>query len=240
MSIEKQRRVSGGERGARHSGAFGIRQLAIGVLLFASGCAQAEHTGSFFKRLGNRFTGKTPVAAVKKMEDPYFPDERVAGINRLVAEDFGKKPPYTERYKQIAVSDEDWLVRATAVRALNRARDKSSTGVFIRALSDENARVRLEGAKALANVPDPAAVGILIKAVNNADEDRDVRIAATQALKHYKTAEVARVLVNTLQGRDFSIAWQARRSLITMTGQDFRYDDGKWAEYLNGPGKPLG
>jgi HEAT repeat protein len=82
------------------------------------------------------------------------------------------------------------------------------------------------------------SIGPLVKAVSSEQEDKDVRIAAVQALKHYKTTEVARTLINTLQLKDFGISWQARRSLITMTNQDFRYDEAQWLDYLNK--KPLG
>jgi hypothetical protein len=36
--------------------------------------------------------------------------------------------------------------------------------------------------------------------------------------------------------RDFSVAWQARRSLVYMTNKDFRYDEGGWLGYFSGPG----
>ena len=63
---------------------------------------------------------------------------------------------------------------------------------------------------------------------------------ADQALRHYRQINVARVLAGTLVGRDFGIAWQSRWSLHILTGQDFRYDEHAWLEYLTGPNKPLG
>ena len=100
--------------------------------------------------------------------------------------------------------------------------------------------MRLEAAKALANLPDPAAADPLVKLVSNADEDRDVRVAAAQALNHYKKLEVARALTSRLNERDFSVAWQARRSLRRLTGKDFRYNEAAWLEYIAGPEKPFG
>ncbi len=111
---------------------------------------------------------------------------------------------------------------------------------MIAALGDENALVRLEATKALANVPDPAVVPVLIKLVNNAAEDRDVRIAAADALKHYRTLDVARSLAGQLAGKDFGVAWQSRQSLERLTGRDLKYDESAWLGYLTGPGKPLG
>jgi HEAT repeat protein len=89
-------------------------------------------------------------------------------------------------------------------------------------------------------VPDEAASDELLKVVNNAQEQRDVRIAAADALRYYRKLEVARGLVNTLNGRDFSVAWQARKSLTRMTGSDYAYDESAWLNYLTGPGRPFG
>ena len=210
-----------------------IRYVLLTILLAgATGC---QETKSFFNRLG----GKTPLRAARKMEDPHFADERREGINELVENSFGKRPPYTTRYKQIATLDPDYTVRATAVRALNRARDRSATDVFIKALSDRNDLVRLEAAKALANIPDPRAAEPLAKIVNSAVENRDLRIAAADSMRHYRDMGVARSLVNVLNGKDFGVAWQARHSLRTLTGKDHRYDERAWLTYLTQP-NPFG
>src|SRR5207247_99585 len=108
-------------------------------------------------------------------------------------------------------------VRATAIRALNRSRDASATPLFVKALDDPSDQVRLEAAKALVNMPDQKAAPALIKIVDSRTDNRDVRIAAADALRHYKALDVARTLVNTLGQRDFSVAWQSRHSLIMLT-----------------------
>ncbi len=210
------------------------------VLLLCTGCQQIEQAGSFGKHLVGYFSGNTPVNAVKKMEDRYFPDERRIGINRLADYSFGRRPPYTERYQQIAQYDSDWLVRATAIRALNRSRDTLATPIFIKALSDPSDIVRVEAAKALANMPDPNAVPALVKIVANANDNRDVRIWSSDALRHYHTLEVARTLANQLNAREFGVAWQSHRTLVKLTGKDLRYDEAAWLEYITGSGKPLG
>jgi hypothetical protein len=100
--------------------------------------------------------------------------------------------------------------------------------------------VRLQAAKALSNIPDASASETLAKTLGNQAETRDIRIAAAEALRHYRDLGVARVLAGTLSGRDFSIAWQSRWSLEIMTGEDYGYDERKWLEYLTGPSNPLG
>jgi len=217
-----------------------LRNAVVKVLPLACLCAGCETINNIDQSVSNKITGHTPRAAAVQMEDPYFPDERRIGINRLSAYPFGRQPPYTTRYEQIAASDPDWLVRATAIRALNRSRWRPATGLFIKALDDANDHVRLEAAKALGNVPDADAVPGLLRLVNDATENRDVRIAAADALKHFKTVEVARTLANQLAAREFGIAWQSHRSLEVITGRDLRYDEAAWLNYITGPEKPLG
>jgi hypothetical protein len=210
-----------------------LHLLMIAVLVLSGGCTQIRHFG---ETLG----GKNALWAAKKMEDPDFPDERREGINFLVDHSYGKQPPYTTRYKQIAQNDPDFTVRAAAIRALNRARDKTATPVFIKALNDSKALVRLEAAKALSNIPDPAAMEPLRKLVSDPTGDRDVRIASADALRHYRDMDVARALVSVLNGREFGVAWQARHSLVTITGHDLHYDESAWLNYLTSPASPLG
>jgi hypothetical protein len=100
--------------------------------------------------------------------------------------------------------------------------------------------VRWEAAKALSNIPDPSAAEPLSRTLGNQAETKDVRIAAAEALRHYRTMGVARVLAASLSGRDFGLAWQSRWSLKILTGKDLGYDESAWLGYLTGPEKPLG
>ncbi len=206
-----------------------------------------------FVALGDAASGNTPAKAVRKMEDMNSADIRRQGIADLVTKwDFAKKPPYTTRYRQIAQNDPDFTVRAMAIRALNISRDASATQIFIAGLDDENELIRLESAKALANIPDVMAIPGLIRRVQGkreitsegrpetVDESKDVRIAAADALRHYPTLDVARTLVSVLGERDFGLAWQSRRSLISLTGQDLNYDEAAWLRFLSGTEKPFG
>jgi hypothetical protein len=200
-------------------------------------------------------SGHTPAKAVAHMEDKNNADWRRLGIVDLVSSwDYARRPPYTTRYKQIAQNDPDFTVRAMAIRALNISRDTSATPIFIAALDDDNELVRLEAAKALANVPDPAAVPVLLRHLQGqretlaaavgrpsvSEEAKDVRVAAADALRHYRTLDVARTLVSYLNEGDFGIAWQARQSLHALTGRDLKYDQASWLKYLSGTENPFG
>lgn len=217
-----------------------LKHSLLSILLCFTGCAQVEGAGQFGKRVLNFFQGNTPVNAAVQMENQVLPDQRRQGIAKLSDEPFGRREPYTERYRQIAQLDGDWLVRASAIRALNRSRDSAATPLFIRALTDESPIVRTEAAKALANIPDNNAPPALLRLVANPEENRDVRIAAADALKHYRTIEVARGLIGLLNGRDFGVGWQAHRSLVNLTGTDKRYDETAWLQYLTSSENPFG
>ena len=203
-----------------------------------------KHTQSWaatgMSDIWTRIHGPTPIASVRMMESPNSADQRRKGIYELVRRDFGQQEPYTRRYRQIAQSDPDATVRAAAIRASNASRDKAAVPIFITALADKSDMVRLQAAKALSNIPEPTAAEPLARVLGNQAETRDVRIAASEALRHYRNLDVARVLAATLSGRDFSIAWQSRWSLILLTGRDMGYDEHKWLELLAGPDKPLG
>lgn len=212
------------------------------VAAVACGCSSsttAPRSGAI-KNTWNAMWGHTAVKSVKKMEDPNSPDNRRQGIYELVATDFGQSETYCKRYRQIAQDDPDFTVRAAAVRACNWARDKNAVPIFIAALNDKSDMVRWEAAKGLGNIPGPDAVAPLIRTMNNADEMKNVKIAAADALRHYKDLNVARTLVATFGGKDFSIAWQARQSLRSMTGTDLQYSERAWLEYLTSDKRPLG
>lgn len=225
---------------SRRSTGFWLLAAGFFLLPLLPGCATIERAGTLTRRTFDVFAGDTALEAARAMENERLADERRKGINKLVERDYGRRDPYTKRYAQIARSDEDFLVRATAIRALNRSRYQPATPVFIDALKDPHPMVRLEAAKALVNVPDPNAAAALVATVTNAGEDRDVRIAAAEALKHYKQLEVARSLAQQLRGNDFGLAWQSRKSLESLTGRDLRYDQSAWFAYLTGPEKPFG
>ncbi|MDB5332515.1 MAG: putative lyase [Phycisphaerales bacterium] len=184
--------------------------------------------------------GDRPGAAARLMEDPASPDNRRTGMNKLADTDFIQVASFRKRCREVAQYDKDASVRATALRTSNRARDSKATPVFIKSLEDPNEWVRLEAAKALVNVPDVEAAAPLSKILGNREENRDVRIAAADALKHYRTLAAVRALTSALNEREFGISWQARNSLKYLTARDYGFDESAWLAYFTGPEKPLG
>jgi HEAT repeat protein len=184
-------------------------------------------------------TGHDFFDEAKKLLDSN-PDHRRSGIVYLSDHSPGRHDPYLKQYLNMARTDPDPSVRSMAIRALNRARDKRAIPIFLAALDDKNDSIQLEGAKGLANIPDQSAVSPLIHLLDNADENVDVRVACADALRLYRTSEVAQALVRAMRDRNFGVAWQARKSLQLMTGKDFRYDTAAWLTFLSGTNKPFG
>src|SRR5690606_35838802 len=132
--------------------------LGLMLPILAGGCAQVEGIVDYGGRAIDLLSGETALRDARMMYDTDFPDQRRKGINNLVRRHYGGEDVYISAYRAIARTDEDWLVRATAIRALNRVRDENSRELFVESLGHENPQIRLEAAKALANLPDDAAI----------------------------------------------------------------------------------
>ncbi len=187
--------------------------------------------GQPITRLYDWLWHNTPGRAARETGDVASADHRRDGILRLVDFPTSRKGPYLPLYA-IMARDEDYTVRAAAIRCLNRCRPKNYTSLYLRALGDEKELVRLQAAEALGNAPDPDAIHSLIDSMQT-DASRDVRIACADALRNFKDQEVLKALVDVLGDKDFSVAWQARQSLAIITGQDFRYDQQAWLIYFS-------
>jgi len=219
--------------------------------------------GDFFENVFWTFPKRTyeyyvlrrnPGKYARMMEDEQSADNRRTGILKLAGDfEFGRGEPYTKRYWQIAQGDPDGLVRAAAIRALNRSRDKNGQEIYLKGMDDANPLIRIESAKALANMPDPKAVPLLVKHLapeydvkgeggrpEKAQETRDIRVVCADALRNYPDKDVAQRLVQMLREKDFEIAWQSRKSLVLLTGRDYKYDVDKWQEYLTKTANPFG
>jgi hypothetical protein len=184
-------------------------------------------------RISNSFHQKNQSDYVTEMEDAKNPDHRREGIAELVKYRWVRTNPiYSKRFDQIARdTDADYTVRAAAIRAMNYSRSKIGHQTFVDSLDDPQPAVRLEAAKALSNLPDETAVPKLIAHMER-DDNKDVRLACADALRNYKTPEVARALIGQLPEREFSVAFQARESLILMTGHNFKYEEADWLNYF--------
>jgi hypothetical protein len=191
-------------------------------------------------RVYKSFHQQTPANYLSEMEDVNNSDHRREGILNLVKYRFVRTNPiYSKRFDQIAKDPQaDFSVRAAAIRAMNYSRSKVDRSTYVDALDDAQPEVRLEAAKALSNMPDELAAPKLIQHMQR-DDNKDVRIASADALRNFKTPEVARALIGELSDRDFSVAFRARESLIFMTGRNFRFEEADWLNFFATAQKPF-
>ncbi|MGA3067861.1 MAG: HEAT repeat domain-containing protein [Tepidisphaeraceae bacterium] len=187
-------------------------------------------------RMSDYFSHDNAAAAARQIFDQSSPDNRRRGVLRLVDYDFARKGASLKVYAHVA-RDEDYTVRAAAIRALNRSRAQGYTSLFVTNLDDSEPLVRMQAADALGNIPDPSTVDDLIDHMRN-DISPEVKIACADALRNFKQGEVISALVEVLDDRNFAVAWQARQSLALISGQDYRYDKQAWLGYFARAGMP--
>ena len=86
--------------------------------------------------------------------------------------------------------------------------------------------------RALQRLHSPAAIPALVKLVEEPNEpEAMVRAAAADALGQYADARVLEALIAALRDRDLAVNEAARRSLQTLTGQDFGQNFRAWVAW---------
>jgi len=174
----------------------------------------------------------SPSEAAEMAVDPYSPERRYKGTTLLSNAQFGGQPVYLELYLD-AIEDEDPGVRSAGVRALGRHGEPEHVPQIVALLDDEDRFVRFEAARALQRVHSPDVVPTLLDVIRLEEEpDGDVRVAAAGALGQYPEARVVQGLIGALADRRLAVNYAVRRSLITLTGQDYGVDRAAWLTWV--------
>ena len=208
------------------------------LALFTTGCADDSGLagGDFDKSQGSIlsvFAGPTPVEAVQWATDPYDAGKRQYGILLLAGAPWGGESPYVRMYA-LAARDEDSAVRTAAIRALSLHGSVDHVPLLIEALTTGDPLTRREAARALQRIHSEDAIEPLLAAINPAREDEyEVRREAAVALGQYPTRRVALSLISALSDRRLGVNEAARRSLTTLTGQDFAYEIDDWVAWTD-------
>lgn len=189
----------------------------------------------------------SPLEAAKDAIDPWDADARARGTMLLANGYFGGEDPYHALYLQGA-GDEDPNVRAAALRGLSLHGQPEDAPVLAAALEDPNARVRLEAARALQRVHNPETIDALIlasrrpiagSAERTGEAEPTIRTEAAHALGQYAEPRVIQPLISALDDRFLAVNEAARRSLRTLTGQDFGFDRKGWLEWYGATDAPF-
>jgi len=208
------------------------KAFIVGVAVWAIWLGGCSGQGEFrIEEAIRRLAGPAPAEQVSMAADPDDPDRRREGVLMLSRHEWGRREKYTEFYALLARRDEDATVRRAALYALGESGNPKYTAEIVDALSDSSPAVRMEAAAILDRRPAGSAVARLCR-LAVADESEDVRIGCAKALRHYRRKEVVATLVRCLSDPSFGVRFQARRSLVELTGQDHGYEAADWASLL--------
>lgn len=174
----------------------------------------------------------TPAEAARWAIDPNSADNRQQGLLLLANASFGGESVYMELYR-IALDDEDAAVRAAAVRALALHGGPAEGLLVLEHLApSEDPLVRREAARALARIHMPESVPRLTTAVDpDREPDGETRALAAEALAQHREARVVQALIGALTDTRLLVSSTARRSLNTLTGQDFGIEPEPWLRW---------
>ncbi|MEL6740336.1 MAG: HEAT repeat domain-containing protein [Planctomycetota bacterium] len=223
----------GTSRGGRRANPLAVLVLSAGAVAAGplSGCRAFENVPAGATSLFAAFEGPTPQAAAELALDEYSPQNRFRGIRLLSASPFGGGDPYVRLYRD-SMDDADPGVRWAATRAVGRHGEPSDIPAIAASLTDEDTRVRTAAALAMQRLHNPVAIPSLLRALDpEVEPDQAVRAEAAHALGQYAEPRVVEALIASLADRSLAVNETARQSLRTLTGQDFGYDQGLWAQW---------
>ncbi len=179
-------------------------------------------------------TGPTPTQAVAWALDEYDPNNRYRGTMYLATQRWGGGPEYLQLYVD-AIKDEDAGVRSAGVRGLALHGGPEHVPLILETLVDEDRIVRIDSARALQRIHAPVAVEPLMKAMQaDLEESELVRAEAADALGQYAEPRVVDALIAALSDTNLAVNEATRKSLRTLTGQDFELDISAWVNWVRG------
>ncbi|MGC9454717.1 MAG: HEAT repeat domain-containing protein [Phycisphaerae bacterium] len=208
-----------------------VLMLAFSVGVFVAGvtCGGCANTDRSASNLKDRMFGPSASELVAMAFDAEDSDRRREGVTLLSSRDWGLEEPYLKGYAALLASDTDPRVRSAAVRALGKAEDETYLGDVTEALDDPEPQVRRDAAAALDTLTGEEAVAPLCRRAES-DASSDVRAACAKALRHYRRPEVVAALIGRLDDPAFAVRYNARQSLVEITGRDLGYDSDAWCE----------
>ncbi|KPK97539.1 MAG: hypothetical protein AMK75_07460 [Planctomycetes bacterium SM23_65] len=138
----------------------------------------------------------------------------------------------TRRFSVLAQSDEDPLVRSSALTAVATQQPQAAVELAKRLRTDRSPMVRRDAVKVLAEHGDASAVDVLIEIARN-DPDARTRRTAVLALGKYDEPRVIRALIECLSDDSRTVAHAARDSLTRISGGlDLGTNAEDWKKWL--------
>jgi hypothetical protein len=230
----------------------------LGAVVFAGGCldsadrSRAAQSESVLSLLP---APPTPAQAAAWAGDPYDPDKRFRGTVLLSNAPWGGESVYLDLYRARLGAmpntepDADPSVRAAAAFALGLHGSPDDAPTVAKLLTEDDRLVRITAVRSLQRIHNPLVVPALIDRTwpgppdgvldpqdhRKPELDPDIRAEAADALAQYPETRVFQSLVAALGDDRFIVTSAARKSLKTLTGQDFGDDHKKWLEWGERP-----
>lgn len=197
----------------------------------------------------------SPAEAAAWAGDPYDPDKRFRGTVLLSNTPWGGESVYLQLYRARlgavpnSEPDSDPSVRAAAAFALGLHGSPEDAPTIAKLLTDSDRLVRVTAVRALQRIHNPDVIPALIARTypgppgglvdpddpRQPELDPDIRAEAADALGQYPDDRVLQALIAALSDDRFSVTTAARKSLKTLTAQDFGDDKRAWLEWAKNP-----
>lgn len=170
-----------------------------------------------------------PDVLVEQLFNANAPDTRRVAIEKLAKTPWINEDKNRELVAQMTNPsvEKSPIVRAAAVRTLAKVDDPKFFPNIAAAMKDASPTVRFDAADSFELIIYPQAETELQRLALD-DDNEDVRTAACQALKNYRSDDTYRTLLRCLEDESFTVREAAHESLVTMTGADNGYDPTKW------------
>ncbi|MFC1806794.1 HEAT repeat domain-containing protein [Candidatus Omnitrophota bacterium] len=160
-------------------------------------------------------------------------DDKEDSVRYYVVEAIGKMGDKTIAYaiSQRLLVDPSESVRYKTLEALDKLEAKKEYSTILGALSDPNFEVRSYAAELSGIWKLDGAERKLANMVSR-DEDEVVRRSCALALVNFKTDSSKKALIEALDDNDEAVRVNALVSLNKITGEDYKYNQHKWREWL--------
>lgn len=176
-------------------------------------------------------------------------DERRKAVDVLSRGRHAADDWVAQGFSTIARTDSDPMVRVSALRGLRASGGPAAVSTALKLLQrtpppdvvPPPAPVRWQAMQLLRDlchdqrIGDSERDGVVATLIDRTDldADRNVRLAAIEALAVFRERRVLIALIDVLRERDFALQAAAEQSLAELTGQHFEYDADAWSAWLN-------
>lgn len=235
--------------------AVGLRGAASALLLFIfiTGCANPAGASAEFRESFKRYTPEQNYDIALHDQNA---DARRRAINRIAESGHAGDDDAFRVLDVAARTDPNAQVRCAAILAFKNYWHSRPVDTLLAILNpkahpNESAAapppVRWDATAALSRFVEAAMIPTdrqkevldVLVAMLLYDPYRDVRMAAARGLGSIPDRRALRALIASLRHKDFGIAYEARDSLVRLTGQGYQYDADAWEAWLNSTADPF-